>query len=246
MSARTRFEVLKRDGFRCRYCGATALETPLHVDHVIARAAGGTDDPTNLVAACATCNLGKSDKPLDRTTLSQTPEAAEALLEHAEQVRAYLAAVHEVEVARGEVLQWLAAEWERRIGYTIPRSFNQVMRACVMRHPLDRILRALDATGGAADQLPTNDRVIRYFRTCLKNARDEAPPTEFYDAARDAADLVARAATADDAPGDAEARLGRARDIVNAQKDGDPEVVQAAWSGLSRAIGRLAKGGGPS
>ena len=51
LSKRVRFEVLKRDGFRCRYCGANASSTVLHVDHVIAVADGGTDDPSNLVAA---------------------------------------------------------------------------------------------------------------------------------------------------------------------------------------------------
>lgn len=66
LSARTRFEVLKRDGFTCQYCGRSRDQdgVKLHVDHVIAVAEGGTDDPVNLVAACAECNLGKSDKPL--------------------------------------------------------------------------------------------------------------------------------------------------------------------------------------
>ena len=53
VSTRTRFEVLKRDGFRCRYCGLTAMATELHVDHVVPASKGGTDDPVNLVAACA-------------------------------------------------------------------------------------------------------------------------------------------------------------------------------------------------
>lgn len=66
LSTRTRFEVLKRDGFTCQYCGRSPGEdgVKLHVDHVIAVAEGGTDAPVNLVAACAECNIGKSDKPL--------------------------------------------------------------------------------------------------------------------------------------------------------------------------------------
>lgn len=54
-----RAQVLARDNYRCRFvhggleCGAPAS----HVHHIIARAAGGTDEPANLIAACAPCNL---------------------------------------------------------------------------------------------------------------------------------------------------------------------------------------------
>ena len=61
----TRFFVLRRDGFRCVYCGATSQQSQLHVDHVFPRSLGGTDDPKNLVAACAACNIGKSNKHAD-------------------------------------------------------------------------------------------------------------------------------------------------------------------------------------
>lgn len=59
-----RFAVLERDGFRCRYCGATPDITQLHIDHVRAKADGGCDDESNLVVACVDCNLGKSDRSI--------------------------------------------------------------------------------------------------------------------------------------------------------------------------------------
>lgn len=58
---RTRYEVLRRDNFACRYCGAKAPYVELHVDHVIPISRGGTDDEWNLTAACVDCNLGKSN-----------------------------------------------------------------------------------------------------------------------------------------------------------------------------------------
>jgi hypothetical protein len=54
-----RFEILKRDGFRCRYCGAGAKDALLQVDHVKPKAKGGTDAPENLTTACVDCNGGK-------------------------------------------------------------------------------------------------------------------------------------------------------------------------------------------
>ncbi|MGY5033270.1 HNH endonuclease [Streptomyces sp. 900116325] len=57
---RVRFEVLRRDSFRCRYCGASAASAPLTVDHVKPTVLGGTDAPENLVTCCEPCNSGKT------------------------------------------------------------------------------------------------------------------------------------------------------------------------------------------
>lgn len=65
ISKRLRFEILKRDGNACRYCGAMAPEVKLTIDHVVPVALGGTDEPTNLVAACKDCNAGKSSSSAD-------------------------------------------------------------------------------------------------------------------------------------------------------------------------------------
>lgn len=64
LSKALRFEVLTRDGYRCRYCGASSKSTELHIDHVLPRAAGGRDDLANLVTACIDCNYGKSDRKI--------------------------------------------------------------------------------------------------------------------------------------------------------------------------------------
>jgi hypothetical protein len=60
VSQRLRYEVLRRDNHACRYCGATAPDAKLHVDHVIPQALGGSDHPTNLVTSCQPCNTGKT------------------------------------------------------------------------------------------------------------------------------------------------------------------------------------------
>lgn len=61
-----RFEVYKRDGFRCVYCGWTRPQDPtedpdnrLEIDHIKPRAEGGRDELTNLVTSCKSCNAGK-------------------------------------------------------------------------------------------------------------------------------------------------------------------------------------------
>jgi 5-methylcytosine-specific restriction endonuclease McrA len=65
ISVRVRFAVFERDGFACRYCGASRTDDArLVLDHVLPVVDGGTDDETNLVTACWECNAGKSDRPL--------------------------------------------------------------------------------------------------------------------------------------------------------------------------------------
>lgn len=66
---RLRYEVLKRDKFTCRYCGASAPDVHLQVDHIVPVSLGGGDTPDNLVAACVDCNSGKSSSTVGGITV---------------------------------------------------------------------------------------------------------------------------------------------------------------------------------
>lgn len=58
-----RYEVLKRDNFRCKICGMSAEDgIKLHVDHIIPVSKGGKSTMNNLQTLCERCNLGKSNK----------------------------------------------------------------------------------------------------------------------------------------------------------------------------------------
>lgn len=61
ITPKIRFEVLKRDGFACSYCGARAgEEVRLVVDHIHPHSRGGPSGIDNYTTACETCNSGKS------------------------------------------------------------------------------------------------------------------------------------------------------------------------------------------
>jgi hypothetical protein len=53
--------VRQRASFRCEYCRLpeSAAEISFHVEHIMARQHGGTDDLSNLALACDRCNLHK-------------------------------------------------------------------------------------------------------------------------------------------------------------------------------------------
>ena len=54
----SRTGVLKRDRYRCAYCGRTATT----IDHVLPASRGGQWSWLNTVAACESCNLRKADR----------------------------------------------------------------------------------------------------------------------------------------------------------------------------------------
>jgi hypothetical protein len=62
MSPSTRTRVRERAGDRCEYCQLPQADSPLaalHVEHVLPKVHGGTDDSDNLALACIDCNLHK-------------------------------------------------------------------------------------------------------------------------------------------------------------------------------------------
>lgn len=66
---RLRWNILKRDGYRCTVCGASANDGAIiEVDHIITVADGGSDDPSNLQTLCFDCNRGKGSESQDDAT----------------------------------------------------------------------------------------------------------------------------------------------------------------------------------
>lgn len=59
-----RYQIMKRDDFKCVLCGASPAKDPtieLHIDHIIPWSKGGESTMDNLQTLCSVCNLGKRD-----------------------------------------------------------------------------------------------------------------------------------------------------------------------------------------
>lgn len=76
--------VMHREKGICHYCGCVVnpvfrLGIEGHMDHMIPLAFGGTNDPTNFVLSCATCNLKKGANPRMASDGFNWPVAGEGI-----------------------------------------------------------------------------------------------------------------------------------------------------------------------
>lgn len=154
ISKRTRFEVLRRDNYTCRYCRSE--ENALTVDHVTPVALGGTDAPNNLVAACRDCNAGKASNAPGEQTLSMLTDAQIAY----EKARAVVMAREEKAArAKRKVYKQFLAAWRTAVPYIDPPAdWRGSVAIWIGRGmSIERIIDAIHIAGGKT-HLP--DRAI--------------------------------------------------------------------------------------
>jgi hypothetical protein len=153
VSKRTRYEVLRRDNHTCRYCGGTAPDVTLTVDHVTPVSLGGSDDPSNLVAACKDCNAGKSStspdaalvedvKAIDLAWAGAIRRASRSLAAQRKKENAYLSAFED---------EW-AGYWNLDLGGADPDSVARLYRAGLPKAELVDCVRIAATAWKARDR----------------------------------------------------------------------------------------------
>jgi len=174
LSKRARFEVFKRDGFVCQYCGAHPPEVVLECDHIIPVAEGGTNDEGNLVTACADCNRGKSD-----ISLSSVPRSLDDRRADMEEREAQIAGYEDVMRQRRQRIEDYADEvllsfcdLYSRDG--IPKTDYTSVKRFVERLGLDVCLWAVTR---AHQQYPrAYGKAFKYFcGICWRKIKEQGP-----------------------------------------------------------------------
>ena len=61
-SDKAKIRVMKRDRFRCTYCGCPGTDAELEIDHIIPVSKGGSNHLSNLTTACRKCNQSKGNR----------------------------------------------------------------------------------------------------------------------------------------------------------------------------------------
>lgn len=145
VSAKTRFEVFKRDKFTCQYCGAKAPEVILHCDHIVPVAEGGSSDILNLITSCAKCNGGKGARPLSNTQVfDRQVDALAELEERRQQLEMMVRWRDELQGLAKETVNVIAEKVAERGGFGPNEAGLADIKRWLKRYTVEELLAAID------------------------------------------------------------------------------------------------------
>jgi hypothetical protein len=191
LSKKVRFEVFKRDSFTCQYCGRSAPDVMLQVDHIHPRSKDGDDDIVNLITSCADCNQGKSDRLLsDDAVMQRRKRQLDLLQERREQLEMMMEWHRSLIDLDDQVVEEVAGLWKELVPvYRANKTGLESIRKWTKRFSLNEIVEAMRisvdqylAFDGAADDptKPTADSVEKAFayvpKICASRRRMKDKP----------------------------------------------------------------------
>ncbi|MCC2383483.1 hypothetical protein CN333_00015 [Bacillus thuringiensis] len=145
LGKRTRFEVFKRDSFKCQYCGRSAPDVVLEVDHIKPKSKGGTNDLINLITSCFDCNRGKGPIEItDSSVIEKQKEQLDALNEKRLQLEMLLEWRDELDRLDDDKVNALNSRWKKFIGRDFTTEEEIGIRKLLNTHDLIRVTEALD------------------------------------------------------------------------------------------------------
>lgn len=146
VSNKLRFEVFKRDSFRCQYCGAAAPDVLLQVDHIKPIKEGGTNDLTNLITSCSTCNNGKGARMIsDKSAVEKQRKQLEELNERREQLKMVMQWREELLKLEDEKVNYIKEKFEELASCTVTETGVKLLAKVVKKFPINIVLDAVDA-----------------------------------------------------------------------------------------------------
>jgi len=173
ITKKLRFEVFKRDGFCCQYCGKHPPDAVLECDHVIPESKNGRTILENLITACFECNRGKSNRPLDSVPRSLA-ESAEAIKERRLQLRLYERLLNNEAKEFDNRANAVASAYHKAFpDWSLSETFvdGTLKTSFLKKLPLPSVLQAMQL---ACIRVPYPDRSIKYFcGICWKLIREE-------------------------------------------------------------------------
>ena len=145
LSKKIRFEVFKRDSFKCQYCGRSAPEVVLHVDHIKPVAEGGTNDLMNLITSCADCNLGKGKRKLsDSSVIEKQRKQLEELNERREQLEMMLRWKEGLSGIEEQQVDAIAERFDSLSGYNVNENGKRKIKKWIKDFGLNEIYDCIE------------------------------------------------------------------------------------------------------
>jgi len=145
LSKKLRFEVFKRDSFKCQYCGNTSPDVILEVDHIKPVKEGGTNDITNLITACGDCNSGKGANLLsDDSAIKKQHKQLEELNERRLQLEMMMDWRNGLRDIEQDKIDSVSKYWEGETCYTLNENGIKKMKKLIKKYGVETILNAID------------------------------------------------------------------------------------------------------
>jgi hypothetical protein len=170
ISKSLRFEVLKRDSFKCQYCGRSAPEALLQIDHIEPVSKGGGSDITNLITACGDCNSGKSDRRLnDSTVIEKKKSQLDELQERREQLEMMMAWHQGLLDITADAVEQIAEYWSGLTpGFAVTEPGKQSIRKWMKKYSVSELLESANRAAAGylhinTDGTPTAESVNHAF-----------------------------------------------------------------------------------
>lgn len=147
---RLRFEVFKRDSFCCQYCGQSAPNVLLHVDHIKPVSLGGETEILNLITACESCNQGKSNIPLsENSEMIKKKKQLDDLNERKSQIEMLYEWQNELLSLEETILDNINKLIIKIIGQGYPEESKFILRKIVKKYSHEEIIECIKICGEA-------------------------------------------------------------------------------------------------
>lgn len=158
LGRKTRFEVFKRDSFTCQYCGRSAPDVVLQVDHIKPVSKDGDDDMLNLITSCHDCNAGKGARELsDESAVAKRRAQLEDLQERREQIEMMLEWQSGLEDLTKTQVDGAADLWAKLVpGYTLNDAGLEELDRLIRQFGLAEVLESVRIS--ASQYLKTSGR----------------------------------------------------------------------------------------
>jgi hypothetical protein len=187
ISKKLRFEVFKRDSFKCQYCGESAPEVILHADHINPVFEGGKNELTNLITSCESCNQGKGKRKLsDATAVEKQKLQLDELNERRQQLEMMMKWREGLSDIEETKFGYAKEKWDELAHpYSVNENGTKTLKQLIKKFPLEMVLDAIEISTTQYLEVDsegkfTNQSVQKSFdyigKICASKKREQEKP----------------------------------------------------------------------
>jgi hypothetical protein len=188
ISKKIRFEIFKRDSFTCQYCGKSAPDVILELDHIQPISKNGEDDVFNLITSCFDCNRGKSNNELSDDTVIQKRKAQlDQLQERREQLDMMLEWQKGLSEITSEEVDKISEFWDGLTpGWSLNENGKENVRKLIKKFGIPEVLESMKIaanyyikiSGGEAIENSASIAFDKIGGICANRKTDKTNPEE--------------------------------------------------------------------